>query len=55
MIDKFGLADTSYFVSDIPDYFEYILKANGKKTDNPPTRRYVNKIENSIKFKIKAG
>ena len=55
MIDKFVSADASYSVSDIPNYFEYILKTNGEKADNPPTRIYVNKIENSIKFKIKAG
>ena len=55
MIDNFVLADASYSVSDIPNYFEYILKKNGEKADNPPTRIYVNKIENSIKFKIKAG
>ena len=26
----------------------------GEKTDNPPIRIYINKIENSIIFKIKA-
>ena len=42
------------FVSDIHDYFEYIIK-NGLFTDNPPIRIYVNKIENRIIFKIKTG
>ena len=35
--------------------FEYIFKQNGEKTDNLPITIYVNKIENSIKFKIKTG
>ena len=42
-------------VSDIQDYFEYILKKHGEKTDNPSIRLYVNKIENRITFKIKTG
>ena len=28
--DKFQLPDRSYFVPDIQDYFEYILKKNGE-------------------------
>ena len=32
-------------VSDIQDYFEYILKKHGKKNDNSSIRIYVNKIE----------
>ena len=45
----------SYSISDIQDYFEYILKKHGKKTDNPSGRIYVNTIENRIMFKIKTG
>ena len=33
--DKFQLPDGSYSVSDIQDYFEYIIKKHGEKTDNP--------------------
>ena len=33
--DKFELPDGLYSVSDIQDYFEYILKGNGENTDNP--------------------
>ena len=51
--DKFELPDGSYSVSDIQDYFDYILKKHGEKTDNPPIRRYVNKTENRITLKIK--
>ena len=35
------------------DYPEYILKKHGEKTDNPSVRKYANKIENRITFKIK--
>ena len=52
---EFELADGSYFVSEIQDYFEYIFKKHGKKTDNPSIRRYLNKIENRITFRIKTG
>ena len=31
------------------------LKRHGEKINNPSIRRYVNKIENSITFRIKAG
>ena len=33
--DKFELPDGSYSVSDIQDYFEYILKKQGENTDKP--------------------
>ena len=42
--EKFELPDGSYSVSDIQDYFEYIIKKLQKVTDNPPIRMYVNKI-----------
>ena len=53
--EQFEQHDGSYSVSDIEDYFQYILKRNGQKTDNPSIIIYVNKIENRIKFKIKTG
>ena len=53
--NKFELPDKSYSVSNIQDYFEYILKNHNKKVDNPSIRIRANKIENSITFKIKAG
>ena len=46
--EEFALPDESYSVSDIRDYFEYILKKPGQKTDNPSTIIYVNEIENII-------
>ena len=53
--DKFELPDGSFSVSDIQNYFEYILKKHGKNIDNPSIKIYVNKIENRITFKIKTG
>ena len=51
--DKFELPDGSYSISDIQDYFEYILKKYGKDIDKSSVQIYVNKIENRITFKIK--
>ena len=53
--DKFELSDGLYSVSDIQNYFEYILKKHGENINNPSVRIYVNKIENRITFKIKTG
>ena len=53
--DKFNLLDGSYSVSDIQDYFEYIIKKHEIIADNPPVQIYENKIKNRIAFKIKAG
>ena len=53
--EEFKLSDGSYSVSDIQDYFKYILKKHGEDIDKPEVRIYVNKIENRITFKIKNG
>ena len=53
--DKFELPDGSYSVSDIQDYFEYILEKHGEDIDKPSVQIYVNTIENRITFKIKNG
>ena len=42
------MPDGSHSLSDIQDYFEYILKTHGKTTVNPSIRIYINKIENKI-------
>ena len=34
--DEFELSDGSYSISDIQDYFEYILKKLGEDIDKPP-------------------
>ena len=53
--DKFELPNGSYSVSDIQDYFEYILKKQEENTDKPSVHIYVNKIKNRVTFKIKDG
>ena len=53
--DEFELPDGSYSISDIPDYFEYILKKHSENVDNPSIRIYVNKTENRVTFKVKNG
>ena len=52
--EEFELPDRSYSISDIQDYFEYILKKHSESVHNPPIRIYVNRIENRITFKIKS-
>ena len=42
-------------LSDIQNYFEYILKKHGESVDKPSVQIYVNKIENRVTFKIKNG
>ena len=49
------MVDGSYSVSDIQDYFEYILKKHGEDIDKPSVQIYVNKIQNRVTFKIKNG
>ena len=51
--EEFELPDGS--LSDIQDYFEYILKKRSESVDNPSIRMYINRIENRITFKIKNG
>ena len=43
---------TLYSISDIEDYYEYILKKHGEDIDKPSVQIYVNKIENRVTFKI---
>ena len=40
--DEFNLPNGSYSVSDIQDYFEYIIKKHETIADNPPVQIYVN-------------
>ena len=53
--DGFKLPDESRLISDIQNYFEYILKKHGENIDNVSIRIYINKIENRITFQIKTG
>ena len=52
--EEFELPDGSYSISDIQDYFEYILSPS-ESVNNPSIRIYVNRNENRITFKIKSG
>ena len=53
--DKFELPNGSYSISDIQDYFEYILKKHNESIDDPPIEIFVSKNENRIKFKTENG
>ena len=51
--EELGLTDWSYSVSDINNYFEYIIKIHKKFTDNAPKKIYVTRIENRIAVKLR--
>ena len=53
--DKFELPDGPYSISEIQDYFEYILKKHGESVDKPSVQIYMNKIENRVTSEIKNG
>ena len=51
--DEFELPDGSYSVSDIQDYFEYILEKHAEDIGKPSVQIYVNEIEDRVTFKMK--
>ena len=51
--DTFDLPDGSYSISDIQDYFEFIIKKHVTLTKNLAVQICPNKIKNRIVFKIK--
>ena len=51
----FWFVDGSYSISDIQDYFEFIIKKHETLTESPPIQIYPNKIKNRIIFKVKTG
>ena len=53
--DTFDLPDGSCSVTDIQDYFEFIIKKYETLTENLPIQIYPNKVKNRIVFKIKTG
>ena len=53
--EEFILPDGSCSISDIQDYFQYILKKHGENIDKPSIQIYVNKTKNRIIFQIKNG
>ena len=53
--DTFDLSDDSYSISDIQDYFEFIIKKHETLNEDLPIEIYPNKIKNRTVFKIKTG
>ena len=53
--ETFDLPDGSYSISDIQDYFEFIIKKHDTLTENPSIQIYANKIKNRIIFKMVAN
>ena len=53
--DEFDLPDGSYSISNIQDYFEFIMKKHETLAENPPIQIYPNKIKSRIAFEIKTG
>ena len=53
--EEFNLPNGSYSMTNIQNYFKYVLKKHGENVDNPSIIIYINKIENRITFKIKSG
>ena len=53
--DTFDLPNGSYSISDIQNYFKYIIKKHETILNTSPILVYINKIKNRIVFKIKSG
>ena len=53
--ETFDLPDESYNISEIQDYFEYIIKKHEAIAETSPILIYANNITNRIIFKIKTG
>ena len=53
--DELHLPDRSYSISDIQDFFEFIIKKYETVAQNPPMQIYPNKIKNRIILKVKTG
>ena len=53
--DELHLPDRSYSISDIQDFFEFIIKEYETVAQNPPIQIYPNKIKNRIILKVKTG
>ena len=49
--EEFDLLDGSYSISDIQEYFEYIIRKHETIANNPPVQIYVNNIKNRIDLK----
>ena len=54
-MNEFRLPTSSYSVSDIQDYPEYIIKKHKLSATNPLTHVYINRNNKRLLFKIKDG
>ena len=52
---NFDLPDGSYFIADIQDCFEFIIKKYETLTESSTIQIYANKIKHRIVFKMKTG
>ena len=46
--DEFDLPDGSYYIADIQDYSEFIIKKHETLSETPPVPIYPNKIKNRL-------
>ena len=53
--DEFELPSGTYFVSDIQNYIKYIIKKHETLPAVPPIYFYINRIDNTLVFKVKDG
>ena len=53
--EDFELPDGSFSISDIQEYFNYIIKKHKTLTEKTQVQVYVSKIKNWVTFKIKSG
>ena len=51
--DEFDFPDRSYSVSNMQDYFKYIITKHETIADNSSIQIYINKTKNRVVFKIK--
>ena len=51
--DELDLPDSSYLISDIQDYFEFIIQKHQTLTGNSPIQIYVNRIVFKIETEYK--
>ena len=51
--EEFKLPDGSYSISDIQDYFKYILRKHSKSVDNPSIKIYAKKLKIGLHLKLK--
>ena len=53
--EEFESPEGSPSLSHMQDNFEYIIKKHEAVTDTRSIKKYMNKVENRITFKIKTG